>query len=321
MRFIGLFAATVYLFTTVSQAASAAPLNARVLVVHPPIYPLVVEIMRGSGTPELLLGRGQDNHHFQLSPSQAEKLSKASMIILADRGLSPALNKKLQEAADKGAKIIALTEFPSAHPLPYRTKNRFTKHEESHQGLVDPHLWLDPIRMAGIVGELAASMGASNPASDATYQHNASTLSYHLSEEVDVGIRNLLAAAKPADTKDVLAYITYHDAYQYFEKRYGLSPTGYITQRPEEYIGAQAMKQLMESAREQKVRCIIAESHSPIAKRFALYTQAKIMMLSPERLYDAKDAPSMPWVRNDYDRLLVKTARIFADCISGKTSK
>lgn len=319
MKCSGLFAATIYAIMCFAQAASAGTVHAKVVVVHPPLFPLVVDIMRGSGSPELLLKPGQDSHHFQLSPSQAGMLANADIIIIADRGLSPSLTKSIQARVDKGATLIALTELRGADALPYRTQNHFTAASESKTGFIDPHLWLDPIRMAAVVGSLAARMGQTNMAYDATYRTNAEMLSLHLRNEVDNGVRTILQAHKASSTKDMIAYITYHDAYQYFEKRYGLAPQGYLTQRPEEYIGAKAMKSLMEAARKTRVRCLIAESHSPLAKRFSIYTQSKTVILSPERLYSAKDAPSASWVRNDYDRLLAKTAHAFSDCIRGKT--
>jgi zinc transport system substrate-binding protein len=315
------FAATVYLFITTAQAASAGMMQPTVLVVHPPLYPLVAEIMRGSGAPEMLLSAGQDSHHIQLSPKQAEKLAQADVIIIADRAMSVSLTKPIAAGVAKGATVIAISELKGADPLTYRSQNHFTHTDDNNSGMIDPHLWLDPVRMAAIVKSLAVKLGERNMAFDNTYRSNAEILSSHLKEQVDTGIRAMLSAHPKARTKDTIAYIAYHDAYQYFEQRYELSPVGYITQKPESFIGAKAMKTLMESAEKSKVRCLISESNSPLTKRFAIYTQAKTILLSPERLYSAKDAPSATWIRNDYDRLLAKVASTFAGCMSGSLAK
>lgn len=312
------FVVTIYAITCLAQAASAGSARPSILVVHPPLYPLVEAITKGTGTPGLLLGSTQDSHHLQLRPKQAAAIATADIIIIADRGLSTALLKSLQARVDKGAILIAITELDGVDPLPYRTRNGFTKTDEAHEGYIDPHIWLDPVRMAKAVTALAAIMGKYDMANAAAYQMNAQALALHLREDVDNGVRTLLASRPPASKKGKISYITYHDAYQYFEQRYELSPTGYITQRPEEYIGAKAMKTLMEAAREKRVRCLISETQSPLTKRFALYTEATIMLLSPERLYAAKDAPTGSWIRNDYDRLLAKVAHTFGDCIGGK---
>lgn len=312
------FIATIYAITCLAQAASAGSAHPKILVVHPPLYPLVEAITKGTGAPELLLSSIQDSHHLQLRPKQAASIASADIIIIADRGLSTALLKTIQARVDKGATLIAITELDGVDPLPYRTQNHFTQHREEHEGYIDPHIWLDPVRMAKAVTALARLMGKRDMANEAVYAMNARALAAHLREDVDKGVRTLMASRPEASKKDIIAYITYHDAYQYFEQRYGLSPTGYITQRPEEYIGAKAMKTLMEAARETQVRCLISETQSPLTKRFALYTESKIMLLSPERLYAAKDAPSVSWIRNDYDRLLAKVAFTFSSCIGGK---
>lgn len=325
---------SIYATLLVAQAATAGALRNNVVVIQPPIFPLVQQVMKGAANPTLLLKGGQDSHDFQLSPSQAKVLSDADIIITVDRGLSAVLAKPIRERVAKGAVVIALTELSGADPLPYRKQNRFTEtasahasHEDGHEdthadahahsGVIDPHIWLDPVRMANLMPALARALGNAMPAYEATFAHNAELLADHLRDDVTFAIQTMLHAKPDSRDKDILAYITYHDAYHYFEQRFKLSPHGFITQMPEEYIGTAAMKKLMESARIKQVRCIIAESPNSLAKRFAIYTNAKIIQHSPEQLYTAKDAPAAIWIKNDYDRLLARTAKVFAECLSG----
>lgn len=304
----------------------------------PPLQPLVTEIMRGTGAPELLaIG---DAHGGLISPKQAERLAKADIIILADAGMNLSLTQLVAKRQKPGATIITLTELGGADPEPYATENAFSagyeppKEEKKpvrsafdkpkpsrtvqETGGMNPHIWLDPLRMADVVESLAEAMGKAYPARAETYRYNASLLADRLRGEVHMGLKSMLASAKPSSKAEVVPYLPYHDSYGYFLARYGLADTGYIIQRPEGYIGAASMKALVESARTQKVHCLISEGANPLSKRLAVLAEAKIVVLNPERLYDAKDTPSFGWVKNDYDRLLARVGQTFSDCIRGK---
>lgn len=340
MRFTRLLFATLYATAAFAQVASAEGNVRRVLVTLPPLYPLVVEVMRGTDSPELLSGTGGDAHSAILTPSQARKIATSDIIIIGDRGMNHTLTQALTKRQEAGARVIAFTELEGADPLPYGPENGYTDHvhiEEKPEetpsvfakpkppkreiiqgGGIDPHIWLDPIRMSQAVMGLAEELAVIDPAKAETYRYNASQLSLHLREQVDPALRAIIENAIPAQTKNVIPYITYHDSYRYFQRRYGLDKVGYVTQRPDEYIGAASMKALMEASRATRVRCIISERRGPLTQRLAGMTEAKVVPLSPEMLYSGKDVPQATWAKNDYDRLLAKIAGIFADCISGE---
>jgi zinc transport system substrate-binding protein len=74
-------------------------------------------------------------------------------------------------------------------------------------------------------------------------------------------------------------YFVFHDAYTYFEKQYGLSPTGHFTVNPEIQPGAQRLHQIRTQLVEQKA------SHN---------SGQQSSMLSPAERRCVK-ARSIPW--------------------------
>ncbi|MEJ0009520.1 MAG: metal ABC transporter substrate-binding protein [Alphaproteobacteria bacterium] len=182
----------------------------------------------------------------------------------------------------------------------------------------DPHLWLDPVRMAAIAEPLASRLGQASPANAVTLHYHAEQLATHLREDVDPGVRALLARrdahAKTANLPTI-PFITYHAAYQYFLARYDIAPEGFVTQVPEDYFGAHTLDKTLRGASAVPIRCIISESDSPLVKRLAAESGARIVEQNPERSYSPQETPSLPWIQNNYDRLLASVAASFAGCL------
>lgn len=333
------FAAIIAAILMVSQAANAGELFPKVLVSVPVLKPYVDEIMRGQGASESLLRAGQDPHSFALAPSQARALDEADIIIVPDLGMSPFLKRQVE--SKKTLKVIELRALPGADPLPYATENPWLTavkeagDEDEHEhdkkpkrapkpskkpapSPNDPHLWLDPERMAAIAEPLAQAMAEAAPEAREALTANARTLATHLRREV---IPNLQTLLKPKDratvelTKPEISFITYHAAYQYFMARFGIARQGEILTRPEDYLGAQTLDTLLTRAKTLRIRCIITEQEGPLVHRLAQYSGAKIITLSPEQNVTRKDVDALDWLQNDYDRLLYKTAKSFGGCL------
>lgn len=334
-------AAIVAAILMVSQAAIAGELFPKVLVMPAPLVPYVEEILHGAGHAGDLLRPGQEPHDFALAPTQAKAVDGADILIVPDLSINPVLARLV--AKKKHLRVIELSKLDGAQPLPYTAENPFLKtikattetdakkdthaHHEHDENdakdekgakAPDPHIWLDPERMAAIALPLASAIAQTAPEAKPTLTANAKTLATHLREELMPGLRAMLA--KPTRTTNgmdlpEIPFITYHAAYQYFLTRFGLAHTGEITTRPEEMMGASTMHNLVAHADKQRVRCLIGEQETVLMKRIATATDAKIIILSPEQLVDRKTVDALDWLKSDYDRLLYVTVKAFAGCL------
>ncbi|MFO0109759.1 MAG: metal ABC transporter solute-binding protein, Zn/Mn family [Alphaproteobacteria bacterium] len=325
--------------------ASHAEWRREVLVTVEVLEPLMAELMQGAGTATTLTRSGANAHFTSLTVKQAATLASAEVIISPDQSMAPGLRKILTSRAKKGATIIYLSELKGAETLPYRRENPFLnvgelathdvpekkhrrkgnhgphEHEHAHdhphaKGAVDPHLWLDPLRMANLMPALAEKIAEVWPEAAPTLKKNATRIALRLRAEVYPGIQNLIIEARTRNRDDskTIPFMTYHDAYQYFQVRYGIT-AGYITQRPEEYLGAKTMQQLLAKAKVSEVRCLISETDSTSVKRLAQLSRAQVKTLNPERSYSAGEVPITPWAKNDYDRMLLAITKTFAECM------
>jgi zinc transport system substrate-binding protein len=124
-------------------------------------------------------------------------------------------------------------------------------HDHAH-GDYDLHLWLDPENARSMVREIEAALAAADPDNAARYAQNADALNVRLDE---------LVAEVTETVSDVSdrPFVVFHDAYHYFENRFGLQAAGTITVSPEIAPGAQRVGEIQARVGELGATCVFAE--------------------------------------------------------------
>lgn len=303
------------------QVASASSTLPNVVVTTEPLKPLVDALLKGITESTSLTRPGQDAHVMSLSPSQMRALEKADLIILPDRAMNPVISQLLDKHG-QSAKALVLTELDVAEPLSYPTSQPWlgekTTPTEADQPM-DPHVWMDPLRMAQIMPVIAETLAEQSPQNATLIQSNAQRLEAHLREVVDPNLQRILEPTvkdKRFGTKPFIPYVTAHRAYQYFFARYGLKDYGALHERPEEFLGARSSRDLLKRAGEVEIGCLLAEQDSITTTRVAQASGAKLVYISPEYSTVRPNAdPAAAWVSNSYDALLYDTAQQLAACL------
>ncbi|SIQ15184.1 zinc transport system substrate-binding protein [Rhizobium sp. RU20A] len=149
-------------------------------------------------------------------------------------------------------------------------------HDHDHHG-IDAHLWLDPQNASAMADEIAKTMKAADPEHAAAYDANLAKLKTRL-KDLETSI-----AATIAPVKDK-PFIVFHDAYQYFEGRFGAKVAGSITVSPEVMPGAQRLKEIHEKIGTLGATCIFAEPQfePKLVNTVIEGTKAKAGVLDPE---------------------------------------
>lgn len=192
----------------------SASTQARQLVVTvQPLYLIAQAVTAGIETPTLLLPAGQDGHHIQLSPRQAQSLRQADLIVWIGPSLEGALTRHLQGQPNQ----LALSSLSALRRLPLRDVQGQAIH-----GSLDPHLWLDPINAIGMAHAMAALRGLQYPADAARYRANAQRFG-----------QQMLAVMLQSRPRHTRPYWAWHDAYQYLEAAQRLQLRGALTADPE----------------------------------------------------------------------------------------
>jgi zinc transport system substrate-binding protein len=221
--------------------------------------------MEGTGKPKLLVDGVASPHTFVLKPSDAKALSAAQVVFRVSEGLEP-FTAKLAQTLPKSVRIVTLAETRGLTLHPLRTGESFETHDhgkghgghkhnhgaKSDAGGIDGHIWLDPTNAKALVAAITERLAEIAPQNAQRYRANATSVTDKidaLASEVEVSLRPLSGRS----------YIVFHDAYQYFERRFGLSPAGSVTVSPDVPASAKRISELRRKIRDHKAVCVFAE--------------------------------------------------------------
>jgi len=111
-------------------ATTAQAQTPSVIAEIPVTHALVAQVMQGLGTPDLLLDRGADPHHFQLRPSQARALARAGLVVWMGPDLTPWMGRMTE--ALSGAQVLELLTVEGTQLQPFAEARLFATDGHRH---------------------------------------------------------------------------------------------------------------------------------------------------------------------------------------------
>ena len=309
--------------TLISALSINAHADINVVTSVKPVHSLVSGVMKGVGKPDLIVQGSASPHTYSLKPSQAKKLEEADLVFWMGHELESFLEKPL-EAIANNAKVVELIDTEGLKRIKMREGGAFDDHghdehdehddhkdhdeHEGHDdhghGEFDVHVWLDPENAKVLVNEIKHELIELDPSNSATYQENAEALIVKLDQLIaDVSV-------KLASEKDK-GFVVFHDAYQYFEERFGMRAVGSITVSPEVLPGANRIRELQEKIVELNAHCVFSEPQfePKLVSTVIEGTQANTGVLDPLGA-SIQDGPEL------YFTLIHNMANSLYECLS-----
>ena len=308
-----------------SLGVSAANADVSVVTSIKPVHSLVSSVMQGVGSPTVIIEGAGSPHTYSLKPSQAKQLQDADLVFWMGDELETFLEGPIQNIA-KNAKSIKLIDSHGLKKIKFREGGMFDEHDdhddhddhdkEKHakddhddhgHGEFDPHVWLDPINAKAIVHEIEEALVKADPKNAKKYEANAD----RIAGELDQLVKELRAQLEPVQEK---GFIVFHDAYQYFEQRFGVSAIGSITVSPEVMPGAERVSDLRNKIRDLKATCVFSEPQfePKLVTTLVEGTGARTGVLDPLGASLTK-GPDL------YFQLVREMARSLKECLSAKS--
>ena len=265
------------IFSILSILTFFTPANAEIKVVASikPIHSLAIYLMDGIAKPDLIVDGYASPHGFAMKPSHAKMLQNADLIFWVGEDLESFLEKPLSSIAKKAEKI-ELMKIKGLQVLKFRERNIFDDHDDhghddhddhgkkdddhddhghdDHDvhahGEFDPHIWLDPINAKVILNEMVEHLIENDPKNEAKYKSNLAKAL----KEIDKLIIDVMT-----DLSSSVSSIVFHDAYQYFEKRFNVNILGAFTVNTDVMPGAEQLAEIREIIEHDKVACVFSE--------------------------------------------------------------
>ena len=214
---------------------------------------------------EVLMPIGANPHSYEISARQAARLRDADLIVANGLGLESGLLDAIAAAADDGVTVLYLAE--RLDPVPFTGQASDHEDDDDHDGL-DPHVWMDPMRVAAAAGHVAASLDSVAPG---PWEANADVYLASLTA-LDAEIREQIASIPAADRK----LITNHYAYGYYADRYGLDLIGTVipAATTEAETSAAAFAALVDLIVSEDVPAIFGSTSEPTSLAAAIAAEA-----------------------------------------------
>ena len=221
-------------------AASPAVAAPKVIASVVPVYGIVSAVMGETGQPELLLSGTMSEHRATFTVN--------------------------------GKRFVELSSAPGVTTHPVREGGAWEAHDHDHghdhdhdhghdhghgeaaEGVLsfDPHVWLDPANAKAMAAAGAAELAKADPANAAAYTANAENFARSLDTLSD----EIAADLAPVKT---VPYVVFHDAYQYFEKRFGLAAAGSISDVSAAAPSAKRLREVRRKIADVKAACVFRE--------------------------------------------------------------
>lgn len=216
-----------------------------------------------------LVPKNGDVHTFEPKPSDIRTVASARLLLMNGLGLDDWLAKTVTNAAAPGTPLVKLgVDLPGVPLQP-----------GEEPGGRNPHLFLDPKYAELYVDRIATELANVDPSHATTYRANASAYKAKL-ESLDAWVRSQIATIPEANRR----LVTFHDAFQYYAREYGITVVGVAVEAPGQDPSAGYTGQLISAIKAAGVKAIFSEAQFPakLVEALAAQTGAKVVA----NLYD-----------------------------------
>jgi zinc transport system substrate-binding protein len=249
---------------------SSGPTSAAGISVVANFYP-VYEAAREVGGDRVqarnLTPAGAEPHDLELSPKQVDEILDATVVLYMGLGFQPAV-EDIAKSRQDGVTVDVLAALSS--------QLRRLQGEENVEGETDPHVWLDPLLMAGVVDEVRDALTRAEPAGASVYARNAK----HYRSEIE-GLDERFREGLHDCARRVI--VTSHAAFGYLAARYGLVQEPIAGISPEAEPDPRRLAELADLVRREGVTTIFTEELvSPrVAETLAREAGVRTAVLNP----------------------------------------
>lgn len=253
-----------------------------------------------------LMKPGDDPHTFALASDQVAELTRTELVVANGLGLEEGMAQTLEGVRADGANVLEIG--PLVDPVPLPSGEADTEPADHPAGALDPHVFLDPVRMASaaqLIGDALAK---------ATGQSTYATCGAQTADDyrrLDQQVAEILASVPQQDRK----LVTEHESMTYFAARYGFAMTGVAIPggSTDAQPSSRQLADLVRTVRDAHVPAIFGSStvNPKVIQVLALEVgDIKVVQLYTESLGPAGSGA------DTYKGMLLTDARLIAEALS-----
>ena len=284
-----------------------------IVVTIKPLHSLVTGVVGNTARTHLIVDGNQSPHGFKFKPSQIKLLNNAAVVFYIGDTFETFMEKAFNVIPSNVVKV-PVVEKARLKLLPYREggaweEDKHEGHDHGHEGHHDEgggdmHVWLDPDNAIKMIKAITRQLSRVYPENRDTYKANARSYVQKITA-LDSELSAALSNSKESP------FIVFHDAYQYFEKHYGLNGVGSITFDPHDFPSPKRLKEIRSKLNETSAACVFSEPQfsDRLVRTVIKGTSARTALIDPLGS-SIEDGPDL------YFTLLKNMADTFKSCFN-----
>ncbi len=243
---------------------------------------------------QVLIPPGASPHAFEPPPSVMVRAAGARVLVYIGAGLEPWADKLRRSWGSRDVAVVEaargmdlLRDVDHHHHVEPESPQEKAGHaqkagkpergEESHSHAAgNPHIWLDPVLAQDICRKIAAAFIQADPGHRAVYEANLENYLKELAV-LDQEIRERVK------TWRLREYVSFHPAYTYFARRYGLEEVGVMELAPGREPTPRHLQKVIKAIKHYGIKVVFAEPqlNPRVAEVVAQEAGVKVLMLDP----------------------------------------
>ncbi|MDZ7723209.1 MAG: metal ABC transporter substrate-binding protein [candidate division KSB1 bacterium] len=210
---------------------------------------------------------GSNPHTFELSPALMRKIVDSELLVLNGLGLEYWADK-VRENADETTVLVTtrvLHDFLETH---------HGHGSDDHH--YNPHVWLDPVLAVQQVKQICDALSELDPEHANEYELKADSLITGISK-LDTWIETQVSGWSQK------RFVTFHPAWFYFARRYGLEIAGVIEKRPGAEPTPGDIREIIQQVEAIDAKAVFTEAQFPskVAEMIANESGVSVIALDP----------------------------------------
>ena len=201
-----------------------------------PLQAIAAAITDGANTPNVLMGSGASPHHYSLRPSERRLISNSDVVLWIGPMLEPHLESLDSQTRGLWLQALNLDDM-----------NLLIQGDA-----IDQHLWLDAGNAIVIAEHLTNILLELDQENSARYQSNFQQFQQSLAQ-VDEQISQSFAQ------ENLPGFAVYHNAFAYFEDRYGLKHQVSVIEQEDISPGIRHLLEVRKKIEEHNLHCVLVD--------------------------------------------------------------
>lgn len=279
MKKFSFLVALVFVCTIFAGCSRKSDSNFKIVTSCYPVYIMTLNVAKDIKGVEVV-NMCENNtgclHNFQLRSEDLKKIEKSSAFVINGAGMESFLDKLIDELpkvklidSSEGIELLK-DECHHDHDESGEDAHEHCHHEDN------PHIWMSVSNCIKQVENITEGLSRVDNAHSESYKKNAEIYIEklkNLKDKISSSLENL-------ENRDI---ITFHEAFPYFAREFGLNIVGVINHEPGEEPTMKEVKDTIELIKSKNVKNIFVEPQYPenTAHTIASETGAKVYSLDP----------------------------------------